>query len=404
MATTIVTGGRTTDLVSSSLIKRDVYEAIFLFKPYQTPMTQFFMANKYAKARTGNPKYEAQEDILVPYRTTTSSVAASNTAQNLTVPSGEGLYFKAGDVIRIHLTNENARVQSSASTTINILPLDGSGGTAFTLVAASTVLSRVGFAAAEKGLSPTALSTQSTFPYSYTQILKQSVNLSGTQEATDNYGGDDWTNQRMKATEEFKLDIERMSIYGIRNVTATAGGYIRFSSGLLDTTSGAMGITDATQFVGGSDGTTFATEDEFFLTYVPTLFAKGSNRKTLYCGSSAIALIGGYSRVKQQTRVAESEYGYAIDTIKTQFGMIDLVWHPLLEGSYTNWAIGVDKEGFMKYRFLNANGKNRDIQFQENIQTPDSDERKSQYLAEIGFQLAGGSQGVHRKLYPGAVA
>lgn len=56
MSVSTVRGIRTTDLVSSSLIKRDVYEAIYNFKPYQTPIVQFFLANKFAKLRTGNPK------------------------------------------------------------------------------------------------------------------------------------------------------------------------------------------------------------------------------------------------------------------------------------------------------------------------------------------------------------
>jgi hypothetical protein len=396
----MISGVRTTDLVSSSLIKRDVREAIFNFKPYQTPITQFFMANKYARRPTGNPKFEIQEDILVPHRTSvTTGPTASNTSQDLTVPAGEGLYFKAGDVIRIHATNENALVTASASTTISILPLDGSGGTAFTANTGTSVISRASSAYAEGTASPVAKSTQGTFPWNYAQILKQSVNLTGTQQATQNYGGSDWTNQRVKATEEFKLDIERMSVFGIRNVTTTAGAYIRFSAGLLDSNATlGMGIQKRDQFVGNA----FATEDEFFKTYCKDLFAKGSNRKTLYCGPDALLGIGDFSKVKQQTRVADKQYGYDITSIITPFGIADLVWHPLLEGSYTNWVIGVDKEDYMRYRFLSGNGVNRDMQYNDNVQTPDSDSRKAYYLAEIGFELAGGSQGVHYILYPGA--
>lgn len=51
-----VRGARTTDLVSSSLIKRSVFETIYNFKPYQTPITQHYMASKRNKMATGNPK------------------------------------------------------------------------------------------------------------------------------------------------------------------------------------------------------------------------------------------------------------------------------------------------------------------------------------------------------------
>jgi len=399
MATSTIAGVRTTDYVGlTTNIKRDVYDAIYNFKPYQTPVTQFMFAGKKAKMPCYSPKFEIVEDLLMPHRTTTSSVAAQATDQAITVPAGEGLYFKVGDVIRIHATNENALVTASASTTINFLPLDGSGGTSFTAVAVSTVISRVGYAGAEASTSPVAKSTVASQPYNYTQIFKQSVNLSGTEMSTEMYGGDDWTNQRVKATEELKLDFERTWLYGIRNVTTTAGAYLRFTGGMLDQTSGAMGITDKTQYVGNA----FATEDEFFTTYLPALFAKGTNRKTLYCGSDAIAAINNYSKVKQQTRVSEREYGVNIVNIITPFGEVGVVWNPILEGSYSNWCAGVDKDDYMKFRYLGANGRSRDLSFHQNVQTPDDDERKDYYLAEIGFHLAGGSQGAHRLLYPGA--
>jgi hypothetical protein len=209
---------------------------------------------------------------------------------------------------------------------------------------------------------------------------------------------------RVMATEEVKLLIERAFAMGVQGLVTTSGAYVRGTGGLTDQTSGGMGITNSSQFVGGSDGTGFCDETYFTETYLKNLFAKGSNRKTLYCSANALIGIGKFSFVKQQTRVAETEYGYNITNFITPFGEASLVWYPLLEGTRSNWVIGVDKEDYMKYRFLNANGVNRDLQYQKNIHTPDSDERKDQYLAEIGLQLAGGGQGVHRLLTNGAAA
>jgi len=77
------------------------------------------------------------------------------------------------------------------------------------------------------------------------------------------------------------------------------------------------------------------------------------------------------------------------------------VWHPMLESAYSTWGIGVDQQDYMKYRYLSGNGVNRDMQYQDNIGTVGTDERKAQYLAEVGMDFAGGGQGVHRILYPG---
>jgi len=351
------------------------------------------MANKLAKIRSGNPKVELQEDILVPHSTTAASITGGSATETITVATGTGKYFRAGTLVRNTSAAENYLVTASPAADAVAMATVGGGnmtaGTAVTLLI-------IGSAHAEGSASAQALSTQSTFPYNYLQNFKKAVHLSGTQLATVNYGGDDWTNQRVKATKEFKLDIERNFIYGIRYLDTTATANIWYTSGLLDTA--GMGISDVSQYPGDA----FATEAYFFNTYCKNLFAKGSGEKTLYCGSDAIAAINDYSKVKQQTKVGEKEYGVDINAILTPFGRLNIQWHPQLEGEFANWAIGLDRNEYLKYAYLSNGEVNRDMQYQDNIGTPGTDERKSQYLAQIGLWLAGGGQGVHRTLYPGA--
>jgi hypothetical protein len=380
-------------------MKRSVYDAMFDFKPYQTPIAQYYMANKRNKIAVGNPKYEVIEDTLIPYTATVTSIAASGTAQTV-VLDANGLAFPVRTVLRIDKTGENCVVTTCTSaTSIAVRALDNS--TALTATT-NSVVRAIGIVTTEGAASPVAASTTATQPYNYTQINKRAVHMSGTQMASVNYGmSSDWVHQREKATEEFKLDIERGSVFGIRGVLTTSGAYERFAGGLLDmATTDGMGIQDKSQFVGD----TFCDEPFFFNTYCKNLFAKGSNIKTLYCGADALLGINEFSKAKQQTKVAEKEYGVDIQVILTPFGKARLVWHPLLEGSYSNWVIGVDRDDYLKYAFLSGNGKNRDMQWQDNIHTPDEDERKAQYLAEWGPWLAGGAQGVHRVLYPGATS
>ena len=392
-------GIRTTDLASTSfaLMKRSVYDAMFDFKPYQTPITQFLMASKRNKIAVGNPKFEAIEDTLIPVTATATSIAASGTAQTIVVDAN-GLAFPVGSVIRIEATNENAYVSTCTSaTSLAIRALDNS--TALT-AATNTLIRVIGIVSAEGGASPVAASTVATQPYNYTQITKRAIHMSGTQMASINYGmSSDWTHQRMKATEEFKLDWERTNVFGIRNILTTSGAHLRFAGGLLDmSTTDGMGIQDYSQYVGDN----FADEAFFFNTYCKNLFAKGSNEKVLYCGSDSLLGINDFSKIKQQTKVGEKEYGVDIQVILTPFGRAKLVWHPVLEGEYSNWVVGVDRDDYLKYAYLSGNGVNRDMQWQDNIQVADEDERKAQYLAEWGPWLAGGAQGVHRVLYPGA--
>lgn len=395
MAVSTISGIRTTDLVSSSLIKRDVFEAIYNFKPYQTPVAQYFMANREAKMRTGSPKFELQEDVLMPqFDSLTSAITGGGTTDTVNVTNA---YHKIGDVIRNTVANENYIITGISTLALSVTKIGSGNITATATQTGGNEILTIGTSKAEGSAALVALTTVSTFPYNYTEIIAKTVHMSGTQTATENYGGDDWVNQRMKATEEFKLEIEREFIYGIRDIKTTAGAYLRYTSGVLD--SSGMGISDTSQYVGN----TFAGEDFFFKTFCKNLFAKGSKEKTLLCGADALLGIGDYAKVKQRIPIQEEEYGVDIQTILTPFGRAKLVWHPVLEGPYANWVIGLDLDtDFIKYRFLSANGENRDMQYQADIHTPGTDEKKAQYLAEIGFHIAGGSQGVHRVLYPGA--
>ena len=121
----VIRGTRTTDTVSSSLIKRDVFEAIFNFKPYQTPISQFFLANNTAKYASGNPKFELQEDTLFPYSDTLgAAITGGGATESITVTTGG--YFKVGAIIRNTVANENYRVTSVSSNTVGISSLNGS--------------------------------------------------------------------------------------------------------------------------------------------------------------------------------------------------------------------------------------------------------------------------------------
>ena len=53
--------------------------------------------------------------------------------------------------------------------------------------------------------------------------------------------------------------------------------------------------------------------------------------------------------------------------------------------SIANWAIGVDRDDYLKYAYLSGNGVNRDIAWEDNIQVADEDERKAQYKAECRY-------------------
>jgi hypothetical protein len=377
--------------------KRSVFDSIYMFDPYQTPLTQFFLANKQAKLATGNMKFEIQEDTPVTQTLVIEALTGGATTEADVVISTGGNCCAAGDILRNVTNGENYIVTAidTANTEIDIKRFPSGNITA---AGAGSVLINCGPAKADGADVTNAVSTEGTFPYNYCQNFEKVVYMSGNTMATEMYGGNDWVNQRMKAIGEFKMMLERTFVYGRRTLDATL--VVWATGGLLDD---SAILTDVSQFVGGSAGSGFASEDYFFKTYCKALFAKGSNRKKLYCGAEALLGINDFSKVKQQTKVGEKQYGVDVQTILTPFGALDLVWHPVLESYYSNWAIGLDETtDYVKYRFQSANGINRDIRYADNLQSPGYDARMSAYRGTIGLHLAGGTQGVHRVLYPGA--
>lgn len=394
-----IRGSRATDGVGlTTNIKRDVYEAIFNFKPYQTPVQQFFMANKGSKYGVMNPKFELQEDLLVDHAIeVTSAYTSGGTTATLTFGTTNILCVKKGSMLYNATTNQVLRCTAD--------PDDGAGTIATILVNSTGTISNIattdtflviGSGFAEGTTSADALSTVVTQPYNYTQIHKKSVQMTGTMMSTATYGGPDWSNQRVKATEEIKLELERNWWLSARNIVTTAGAHVRTSGGILD--SDSIGISNRDQYV----GTVAPSEDFFFKTFLKAGFAKGTNRKKFYAGADMLLAVNDFSKVKQQTAVSESEYGVNLKRILTPFGEVDLVWHPLFEGGLSTWGVLLDQDNYLKYAFLNGNGVSRDLQYQTDIGTVGSDLRKDQYLAEVGLHMAGGGQGVHRVLYPGA--
>jgi hypothetical protein len=360
---------------------------MYLFEPFQTPITQWMWFQNSNNYTVGNPKFELMEDTLVPHTDTlTVAVAGGGTTENLTVTDYR--LYQLGTLIHQPLNQETYRVTATPSSTTVAVAKVGSGN--ITACAAGVVILSSG-AYSEGSAAAIAVSTISTFPYNYCQIDKEAINLTNTQKNTDNYGGDDWTNQQAKALKQIKLKIERSALFGRRFLIASSSSVkgTRMTGGLFDSD---VGVTDYSQYTGYECDETF-----FFKTFLPALYAKGTNVKKMYCGIDLMLQINDYSKAKQFTNVVEKEYGVDITKIKHPQGVLELQWHPMFEREYSYWGLALDRGDYIKHVTL----KNRGLQYEENL-TIGTDEKKDQYIIEHGWHIAGAGQGVHRQIKPGA--
>lgn len=379
---TSVSGSRGTSNVGSSAARRDVDDAMITFEPYQTPIVTKLLTSKFGKKPTGNQTFEWITSSLLPRIDTVTLTGGAANEDNITV--GDSTLYQVGTKFVVDATGEVCIVDSIASSQIDVTKIGSGNITAGT----SVRVHFMGDSFEQGSSSATAKSVNKTFPYNYVEIKKKAVHITGSQKATSEYGPDDWNRNKLDRMAEFKMDIEVMFLKGIRdsNTGFQNGSFTQFESGgCFDTT--AAFITSLYAYSGGSLG-----EDYFFNTLLKGVYSRGSNRKRLYAGSQLLLDINNMSKVKQQTTPLDKEYGVDIQTIRQPFGVLELAWHPMLDGDYfSKQGVILDLgRDYVKYRYLAANGENRDIDFRdyrEYFKEADSD--KGEWLGEIGIQISG---------------
>jgi len=378
---TSVSGARSTSNVSSSAAVRDVDEALVTFEPYQTPILTHLLTSKFGKKPTGNQKFEWMTSSLLPRVDTVTLSGGAANEDNITV--GDSTLYQVGTKFVVDSTGEVCIVDSIASSQIDVTKVGSGNITA----AASKTVHFMGDAFEQGSSSATAVSANRDFPYNYVEIIKRAVHETESQQATQEYGPEDWNRNKLAGMSTFKMDVEMSFLKGIRS-TGTGlqnGSHTQFyAGGVFD--SSANFISTSYAYIGNEPG-----EDWFFDTFLKGLFSRGSSRKRLYAGANLVIAINDFSKVKQQTKVEESVYGVDIQRIKCPFGVLELAWHPMLDGDvFSKQGVALDLGmDYVKYRYLAANGKNRDLKFRSYPHFEEQDSRKGEWICETGIQLSG---------------
>jgi hypothetical protein len=352
------------------------------FKPYQSPILTRLLTSGFGKKPSGSQKFEWQYSVLLPRTTTVTLAGGAANEDNITVGATD--LFQVGTKFVVDANGQVCIVDSIAGAQIDVTKL-GSGN--ITAVTTSTV-HFLGDSFEQGSSSATAKSVNKAFEYNYCEILKRSVHETRSKAATVEYGPEDWMRNKMDRMEEFKYDVEMNFIAGIRddNTGFQNGSFTQYhAGGVLDTTANFISPSYAY--------TDPMTESFFFDTFIKGAYSQGSNEKTLYAGNTLLTYINNYSKNTStlQTQVADKVYGVDIRRVVHNFGVLNLVWHPMLEGTiYGKKGILIDDAaGYLKYRYLSGNGINRDLQWEEFDFIKEQDGRKGQWIAEAGIQVEG---------------
>jgi len=364
---TMITGARDTNNILSAKRVVDMSNEIALLEPDAAPLTVLMKRIDGKKKIAINPKYNWMEDELAP-RWDAINFSTGYTAGDTSIVVDNGSYFKVGDVIKSPTSGEQMLVTAVSTNTLTVTR--GWGNTSADTLSDNDKITILANASAEGSSAPTVKTTKEVEKTNYIQTIRTPFEVTGTEDASEMYGGKDITYLQKKMGIEHKRDLERALLFGEPKEDLTGTTPRRFTGGLN------YFITTNRQDASGT-----LTEAEFE-TFCETIFRYGSKTKLLLASSKVISAINSWAKGKLQTVPKDETYGIDVKEYLSGHGTLLVVKHNLLEESYAGYAFAVDTE-YIKMRTMQG----RDTKLKTNIQANDADTRKDEYMTDIGFQL-----------------
>ncbi len=226
MALSTVSGVESDNTILANERVIDMDDVIAYLDPDTSQFTTMLM--RVARRAAEATKVEWLEDELFPRLSSVASGGASDGA-TITVATGEGVYFRANDIIRNARTGQACKV---TSLTGDILTVGTHlGRVAFAAAAAADQLLIIGNTSAQGATLGTRLITKRVAQYNYTGIQRNPYGFTRSLMASKLYGGPEPMKERKKKGIEHKRAIEYTLFWGVRSLDLTGA----LTKVLLDT-------------------------------------------------------------------------------------------------------------------------------------------------------------------------
>lgn len=375
-AQTLIRAAESTENIPASRRVRDVARKIQYLDPSAAPLT--VLSKKAAQKSCYNPKFEWIEKDL-PARWDAINFGAGYNAAAVTFVVDHASYFSVGDIINVPRTGEKMRVTVVTVGSNEITVVRSVGPTAAAALVDNDDLQIIGNAYAEGALSGSEKSHQETYPYNYTQIVRTPFGVTGTENEAENYTGPDKPRLRAEKAIEHMIDIERTILFGERDIDTTStdnprrytGGFLFYATSNGKAFGGVMTEAELEDWC----------EDVFHYT-------GGSDTRFLACAPTPISVIDQLGVARLQLMPRDQTLGLSVKQFVTSHGTLMISKHRLLEAGYTTGdgygghMLAVDANK-IKYRFM----RNRNTKLRMDIQAPDLDGWKDEYMTEVGWEV-----------------
>lgn len=368
-----VTGQRLTTNILSDQLAIDIGKEISLLEPTSQPLAVFTRAA--GKEKTIASKFSWTLDELKPRYSSIDDSSGYNTAAT-TLKVADAGHFAKWDTVMVTRTGEYMQVTdvNEGASTIDVVRGIGNSGVGVAILDEDELL----IAASAQPEGDRAKTPRSNNPWKVTnntQIFREPFAESGTLSASGfQVHPMDWPLQTRKAGIEHAKDIEYAILFGRKDARTVNGAELRTTGGIVQQI-----VTNQVD-AGGT-----LTEEEFN-SGMATFMRYGQKRKLAIASAAGVSALNKFPASKQITRNDEKTYGMDVTKYTSPFGSLNLVYHPLLEGSkYGGVIIVVDLDEVV-YRWLGNDQVSRDTKVLPNRQEPDRDGRMSEYLTECGVQ------------------
>jgi hypothetical protein len=380
---------------------KDFRSGILRFNPNgQAPI--FALSSRAGKRKVRDPEFawwhEGQALVrlqvngaLAAGDTLVTVDSADPTTSTLSANYGEATNLKPGDILRVEpaadavsYADEFIRVENVISAT-QFQVTRGVGGTSAGVIANDLWLTLIGSAYAEGTGAPRPVSRNPLKFYNYTQIFKNTYELTGTADHTESRTGDPWSEDKKRKAYDHSRDIEMSLLFGKRaETTGVNGKPLRYSGGLRT-------------FIPAANTTIFGsavTAASFASAIAPVFnYSTGAgNTRIMFVGNNAAIelskVFNAASNVHIDTKEMVKVYGLNFQRFVLPMGELLIKSHPLLSiggtiASKSGFIIDFDA---LKYVYLEG----RDTKAKDDVQAEDEDVRRGFFQTECGFEVGYG--------------
>lgn len=373
MALSPVTGVESDNTILSNERVIDMDDTIVYLDPEVSQFTTMLMKAKRRQAQA--TKVEWLEDELFPRLSAVVSGGASDGA-TITVTTGQGAYFRAGDLVRNAHTGCGFKVTSVAGDVIT--PGNVIGRVAFSAHTAADQLVIIGNASAQGATLGTRLIVKRVAQYNYTQIQRNPYGFTRSLMASKLYGGPEPGKERNKKGTEHKRAIEYSLFWGIRSLDTSGAQPVGASGGLFEYVT-----TNVQNAAGTLTKTLLDTYMRGFLQHGP------SGSGVLFVSPLFAQALSGFLRDAWQPVTTDTKlWGAVVDGfISGAYGtrvpvIVKKDWNDFSSAStqYGGWAFYVNMDN-VEFNTL------RDTQLLSDRQANDADSLDEEYLTEFSLKV-----------------